>query len=78
MEEVAQEEGMAAGQGPSELPVHSQAVVPMEIDEEQAGNSEFEEKKLLLVSSSWEGLNFSVLSLVLDGFLQLGCLVCLQ
>lgn len=44
MEEVAQEEGMAAGQGPSELPVHSQAVVPMEIDEEQAGNSEFEEK----------------------------------
>ncbi|XP_010017891.1 PREDICTED: F-box only protein 38 isoform X2 [Nestor notabilis] len=39
MEEVAQEEGMAAGQGPNELPVHSQAVVPMEIDEEQAGPS---------------------------------------
>ncbi|NWS37928.1 FBX38 protein, partial [Probosciger aterrimus] len=36
MEEVAQEEGMAAGQGPNELPIHSQAVVPMEIDEEQA------------------------------------------
>ncbi|NXI39575.1 FBX38 protein, partial [Galbula dea] len=36
MEEVAQEEGMAAGQGQNELPAHSQAVVPMEVDEEQA------------------------------------------
>lgn len=41
MEEVAQEEGMAAGQGQNELPAHSQAVVPMEVDEEQAGNSGF-------------------------------------
>ncbi|XP_009864020.1 PREDICTED: F-box only protein 38 isoform X2 [Apaloderma vittatum] len=39
MEEVAQEEGMAAGQGQNELPAHSQAVVTMEIDEEQAGPS---------------------------------------
>ncbi|XP_010184602.1 PREDICTED: F-box only protein 38 isoform X2 [Mesitornis unicolor] len=39
MEEVAQEEGMAAGQGQNEVPVHSQAVVPMEVDEEQAGPS---------------------------------------
>nr|XP_010305878.1 PREDICTED: F-box only protein 38 isoform X2 [Balearica regulorum gibbericeps] len=39
MEEVAQEEGMAAGQGQNELPAHSQAVVPMEVDEEQAGPS---------------------------------------
>lgn len=41
MEEVAQEEGVAAGQGQNELPGHSQAVVPMEVDEEQAGNSGF-------------------------------------
>lgn len=41
MEEVAQEEGMAAGQGQNELPAHSQAVVPMEVDEEQAGNFGF-------------------------------------
>ncbi|XP_010120828.1 PREDICTED: F-box only protein 38 isoform X2 [Chlamydotis macqueenii] len=39
MEEVAQEEGMAAGQGRNEVPAHSQAVVPMEVDEEQAGPS---------------------------------------
>ncbi|XP_010136579.1 PREDICTED: F-box only protein 38 isoform X2 [Buceros rhinoceros silvestris] len=39
MEEVAQEEGMAARQGQNELPAHSQAVVPMEVDEEQAGPS---------------------------------------
>ncbi|NXQ87721.1 FBX38 protein, partial [Nyctibius grandis] len=39
MEEVAQEEGMAAGQGQNEVPAHSQAVVPMEVDEEQAGPS---------------------------------------
>ncbi|XP_009985479.1 PREDICTED: F-box only protein 38 isoform X3 [Tauraco erythrolophus] len=39
MEEVAQEEGMAAGQGQNELPAHNQAVVPMEVDEEQAGPS---------------------------------------
>lgn len=38
MEEVAQEEGEAAGQGQEELPAPSQAVVPMEVDEEQAGN----------------------------------------
>lgn len=44
MEEVAQEEGMAAGQGQNELPAHSQAVVPMEVDEEQAGNSGFGKK----------------------------------
>lgn len=44
MEEVAQEDGMAAGQGPNELPAHSQAVVTMEIDEEQAGNSGFGNK----------------------------------
>ncbi|NWX08669.1 FBX38 protein, partial [Caloenas nicobarica] len=36
MEEVAHEEGVAAGLGQNEAPVHSQAVVPMEIDEEQA------------------------------------------
>ncbi|NXP28586.1 FBX38 protein, partial [Scytalopus superciliaris] len=36
MEEVAQEEGLPAGQGQNELPTHSQAVVPMEVDEEQA------------------------------------------
>ncbi|NWU97750.1 FBX38 protein, partial [Upupa epops] len=36
MEEVAQEEGMAARQGQNELTAHSQAVVPMEVDEEQA------------------------------------------
>nr|XP_009507400.1 PREDICTED: F-box only protein 38 isoform X2 [Phalacrocorax carbo] len=39
MEEVAQEEEMAAGQGQNELPARSQAVVPMEVDEEQAGPS---------------------------------------
>ncbi|XP_054143906.1 F-box only protein 38 isoform X1 [Melozone crissalis] len=39
MEEVAQEEGEAAGQGQDELPAPSQAVVPMEVDEEQAGPS---------------------------------------
>ncbi|XP_021402868.2 F-box only protein 38 isoform X2 [Lonchura striata] len=39
MEEVAQEEGDAAGQGQDELPAPSQAVVPMEVDEEQAGPS---------------------------------------
>ncbi|XP_009880360.1 PREDICTED: F-box only protein 38 isoform X2 [Charadrius vociferus] len=39
MEEVAHEEGMAAGQGQDELPAHSQAVVPMEVDEEEAGPS---------------------------------------
>ncbi|XP_054245440.1 F-box only protein 38 isoform X3 [Indicator indicator] len=39
MEEVAQEDGMADGQGPNELPTQSQAVVTMEIDEEQAGPS---------------------------------------
>ncbi|XP_066185509.1 F-box only protein 38 isoform X2 [Sylvia atricapilla] len=38
MEEVAQEEGQAAGQGQDELPAPSQAV-PMEVDEEQAGPS---------------------------------------
>ncbi|XP_010000263.1 PREDICTED: F-box only protein 38 isoform X2 [Chaetura pelagica] len=37
MEEVAQEE--AAGQGQNEVPAQSQAVVPMEVDEEQAGPS---------------------------------------
>ncbi|NWW14889.1 FBX38 protein, partial [Oreocharis arfaki] len=36
MEEVAQEEGEAAGQAQNELPAPSQAVVPMEVDEEQA------------------------------------------
>ena len=51
MEEVAQEEGMAAGQGQNELPAHSQAVVPMEVDEEQAGNSVLE-RNYLLVSPS--------------------------
>lgn len=44
MEEVAHEEGMAAGQGQDELPAHSQAVVPMDVDEEQAGNSGFVKK----------------------------------
>uniref|UniRef100_A0A674HVA8 F-box protein 38 n=1 Tax=Taeniopygia guttata TaxID=59729 RepID=A0A674HVA8_TAEGU len=39
MEEVAQEEGDAAGQGQDELPAPSQAVLPMEVDEEQAGPS---------------------------------------
>uniref|UniRef100_A0A8C9F2L3 F-box protein 38 n=1 Tax=Pavo cristatus TaxID=9049 RepID=A0A8C9F2L3_PAVCR len=39
MEEVAPEEGMAAGQGHNDVPAHSQAVVPMEVDEEQAGPS---------------------------------------
>ncbi|RMB96564.1 hypothetical protein DUI87_26628 [Hirundo rustica rustica] len=39
MEEVAQEEGEAAGQGQDELPAPSQAAVPMEVDEEQAGPS---------------------------------------
>lgn len=43
MEEVAQEEGEAAGQGQDELPAPSQAVVPMEVDEEQAGNWVWEE-----------------------------------
>ncbi|XP_032928791.1 F-box only protein 38 isoform X2 [Catharus ustulatus] len=38
MEEVAQEEGEAAGQAQDELPAPSQAV-PMEVDEEQAGPS---------------------------------------
>ncbi|NXX92447.1 FBX38 protein, partial [Centropus bengalensis] len=36
MEEVAQEEGMAAVQGQNDFSAHSQAVVPMEVDEEQA------------------------------------------
>ncbi|XP_010164998.1 F-box only protein 38 isoform X3 [Antrostomus carolinensis] len=39
MEEVAQEEGMAVEQGQNEVPAHSQAVIPMEVDEEQAGPS---------------------------------------
>lgn len=38
MEEVAQEEGMAVEQGQNEVSAHSQAVIPMEVDEEQAGN----------------------------------------
>lgn len=55
MEEVAQEEGDASGQGQDELPAPSQAVVPMEVDEEQAGNLVWEE------ITSWyllEGLIF--------------------
>ncbi|PKK20651.1 F-box protein 38 [Columba livia] len=39
MEEVAHEEGVAAGLGQNEAPAHNQAVVPMEVDEEQAGPS---------------------------------------
>ncbi|XP_068815398.1 F-box only protein 38 isoform X1 [Struthio camelus] len=39
MEEVVQEEGVAVVQGQNEVPAHSQAVVPMEVDEEQAGPS---------------------------------------
>nr|XP_009934083.1 PREDICTED: F-box only protein 38 isoform X2 [Opisthocomus hoazin] len=39
MEEVAQDEGVAAGQGRSDVRAHSQAVIPMEVDEEQAGPS---------------------------------------
>lgn len=54
---MAQEEGMAAGQGQNELPAHSQAVVPMEVDEEQAGNSCFW-KKLPFWYPLLEGLNF--------------------
>lgn len=68
MEEVAQEEGMAARQGQNELPTHSQAVVPMEVDEEQAGNSSFGDK-LLLVSPS-QGDTFFSVSLVFDGSLS--------
>lgn len=48
MEEVAQEEGEAAGQGQDELPAPSQAAVPMEVDEEQAGNSGFGKKSPLV------------------------------
>lgn len=65
MEEVAQEEGEAAGQAQDELPAPSQAVVPMEVDEEQAGNCVWEEITSLRDS-------FSILSLVL---LQLSCLI---
>lgn len=71
MEEVAQEEGEAAGQGQEELPAPSQAVVPMEVDEEQAGNWVWGE------ITSWylpEGLIFHC-CLVWDVLLQLGCLI---
>lgn len=36
---MAHEEGVAAGLGQNEAPTHSQAVVPMEVDEEQAGDT---------------------------------------
>lgn len=69
MEEVAQEEGEAAGQAQNELPAPSQAVVPMEVDEKQAGNSGFGKKSPLGISLRD---SFSSVSLVL---LQLGCLI---
>lgn len=52
MEEVAPEEGVAAGQGHNDVPAHSQAVVPMDVDEEQAGNILVLERNYLLVSPS--------------------------
>lgn len=52
MEEVAPEEGIAAGQGHNDVPAHSQAVVPMEVDEEQAGNYAFGKKLPFVITSS--------------------------
>lgn len=52
MEEVAPEEGVAAEQGHNDVPAHSQAVVPMDVDEEQAGNILVLERNYLLVSPS--------------------------
>jgi len=59
MEEVAQDEGVAAGQGRSDVRAHSQAVIPMEVDEEQAGNFAFW-KEITFWYPLLEGLNFSV------------------
>ncbi|XP_074865959.1 F-box only protein 38 isoform X3 [Carettochelys insculpta] len=39
MEEVAQDDGMAAMEGQNEATAHNQAVIPMDVDEEQAGPS---------------------------------------
>lgn len=61
---MAQDEGMAARQGQNELPAHSQAVLPMEVDEEQAGNSSFGDKLLLVPPS--RGDKFFSVSLDLD------------
>lgn len=74
MEEVAHEEGVAAGLGQNEAPAHNQAVVPMEVDEEQAGDVGLG-KKLPFDTPFFWGVNLFSVSLVLRGFLQLGCLV---
>ncbi|KAM7162824.1 F-box only protein 38 isoform 1-T5 [Macrochelys suwanniensis] len=39
MEEVAQDDGVAAGDGQNEASAHNPAVIPMDVDEEQAGPS---------------------------------------
>lgn len=39
MEEVAQEDGVALAESHSEASATNQALLPMEVDEEQAGNS---------------------------------------
>lgn len=74
MEEVAHEEGVAAGLGQNEAPAHNQAVVPMEVDEEQAGDVGLGKKLPFDIPFFW-GVNLFSVSLVLRGFLQLGCLV---
>lgn len=66
MEEVAPEEGMAAGQGHSDVPAHSQAVVPMEVDEEQAGNYAFGKKPPFGITS--QGVKYFSVSLVINFF----------
>lgn len=68
MEEVAQEEGEVAGQGQDELPAPSQAV-PMEVDEEQAGNWVWEEITSCCLP---EGIIFHCES-AFACFTQLGC-----
>lgn len=40
MEEVAQDDGVAAGDNQNEASAHNPAVIPMDVDEEQAGNSD--------------------------------------
>lgn len=40
MEEVPQEDGVVAVDVQNEAVAHSQAVIPMDVDEEQAGNSD--------------------------------------
>lgn len=40
MEEVAQDDGVVAVEGQNEASAHNQAVIPMDVDEEQAGNSD--------------------------------------